>query len=122
MGAKECVVQGFKASAVAAGLKKDNALDLALIFSENEATAAGVFTTNKVKAAPVILTQEHIQKGNARAIIANAGCANACTGTAGLNDARKTADLVAKQLGVCSDEVLVASTGVIGKPGCKRNC
>ena len=109
-------VQGFKASAVAAGLKKDNALDLALIFSEKEATAAGVFTTNKVKAAPVILTQEHIQKGNARAIIANAGCANACTGTAGLNDARQTADLVAKQLGVRSDEVLVASTGVIGKP------
>jgi len=116
MNHKKITVQGYKASAVAAGLKKDNALDLALIFSENDAAAAGVFTTNKVKAASVLLTQEHIKKGKARAIIANAGCANACTGTAGLNNARKIADFVAKQLGVSSDEVLVASTGVIGKP------
>ncbi len=76
-------VQGFKASAVAAGLKKDNSLDLALLFSEKEAAAAGVFTTNKVKAGPVILSRDHIGKGKARAIIANAGCANACTGKAG---------------------------------------
>ncbi len=113
---RKYIVQGFKASVAAVGLKKDNTPDLALILSESEATAAGVFTTNKVKAASVILTQEHIQKGKARAIIANAGCANACTGLQGLKDARRTADLTAKQLGVSSDDVLVASTGVIGKP------
>jgi len=116
MNRNKNTVQGFKASSTAVGLKKDNNLDLALIYSEKEATAAGVFTTNKVKAAPVILTREHIQKGKARAIIANAGCANACTGSAGLNDSRKTADIVAKQLGVRPDDILVASTGVIGKP------
>jgi glutamate N-acetyltransferase/amino-acid N-acetyltransferase len=109
-------VQGFKASAISAGLKKDKALDLALIVSEHVSAAAGVFTTNKVKAAPLILTQEHIGNGKARAIITNAGNANACTGERGLNDAHRTADLVARELGVPVDEVLVASTGVIGQP------
>ncbi|MBW1851176.1 MAG: bifunctional glutamate N-acetyltransferase/amino-acid acetyltransferase ArgJ [Deltaproteobacteria bacterium] len=108
-------VQGFKASAVPAGLKKDNSLDMALIFSEKEATAAGVFTTNRVKAAPILLTREHIAAGKARAIIANAGNANACTGEAGINDARRTAELVAEALGINPDEVLVSSTGVIGQ-------
>jgi glutamate N-acetyltransferase/amino-acid N-acetyltransferase len=115
MRIEEVTVQGFKASAVAAGLKKDNALDLAMIVSENEATAAGVFTTNKVKAAPVILSQERVGKGKARAIIANAGCANACTGKAGLDAARMTARLLADELGIPSDTVLLASTGVIGQ-------
>jgi len=110
------MVQGFKASAVKAGLKKDKGLDLALIFSERETAVAGVFTTNKVVAAPVILTREHTKNGRARAIIANAGNANACTGKAGFNDARRTAELVADKLGIGSDEVLVASTGVIGQP------
>ncbi len=112
----EHMVQGFKASAVKAGLKKDKGLDLALIFSERETAVAGVFTTNKVVAAPVILTREHTKNGRARAIIANAGNANACTGKAGFNDARRTAELVADRLGIGSDEVLVASTGVIGQP------
>jgi len=116
MQQSEHMVQGFKASAVKAGLKKDKGLDLALIFSERETAVAGVFTTNKVVAAPVILTREHIKSGRARAIIANAGNANACTGKAGFNDARRTAELVADRLGVGSDEVLVASTGVIGQP------
>jgi glutamate N-acetyltransferase/amino-acid N-acetyltransferase len=110
------IIQGFKASAVAAGLKKDNALDLALIFSDKEATAAGVFTTNKVKAAPVLVSREHVGTGKARAIIANAGCANACSGKAGLENARMTAGLLAEELGIGDDEVLVASTGVIGEP------
>ena len=110
------MVQGFKASAVAAGLKKDHSLDMALILSEKEAVAAGVFTTNKVKAAPVLLTREHVGGGKAKAIIANAGNANACTGEQGLNDARHTAELVAKELGISPEEVLVASTGVIGQP------
>ncbi len=116
MQQSEHMVQGFKASAVKAGLKKDNGLDLALIFSEKETAVAGVFTTNKVVAAPVILTRGHTKNGRARAIIANAGNANACTGKAGFNDARRTAELVADRLGIGSDEVLVASTGVIGQP------
>jgi glutamate N-acetyltransferase/amino-acid N-acetyltransferase len=112
----ENIVRGFKASGVRAGLKKDNALDLALIFSEKESAAAGVFTSNKVVAAPVIVTQEHVGNGKARTIIANAGNANACTGKQGLHNARRTAELVAGRLGISSDEVLVASTGVIGQP------
>jgi len=116
MQQSEYMVQGFKASAVKAGLKKDKGLDLALIFSERETAVAGVFTTNKVVAAPVILTREHIKSGRSRAIIANAGNANACTGKAGFDDARRTAELVADRLGIGSDEVLVASTGVIGQP------
>lgn len=116
MQQSEYTVQGFKASAVKAGLKKDKGLDLALIVSETEAAVAGVFTTNKVVAAPVILTREHTKNGRARAIIANAGNANACTGKSGFNDARRTAELVADKLGIGTDEVLVASTGVIGQP------
>jgi glutamate N-acetyltransferase/amino-acid N-acetyltransferase len=110
------IVQGFTASAGAAGIKKDGGLDVALIFSEKAAASAGVFTTNRVKAAPVILSQENIRKGTARAIIANSGNANACTGNVGLYDARREAELVAKELGIKPDEVLVASTGVIGAP------
>ncbi|MBW2216786.1 MAG: bifunctional ornithine acetyltransferase/N-acetylglutamate synthase, partial [Deltaproteobacteria bacterium] len=79
MDKKNLMIQGFKASAVAAGLKKDNVLDMALILSEKEAVAAGVFTTNKVKAAPVLLTRDHVGRGKATAIVANAGNANACT-------------------------------------------
>ncbi|MFO7601313.1 MAG: bifunctional glutamate N-acetyltransferase/amino-acid acetyltransferase ArgJ [Candidatus Desulfacyla sp.] len=109
-------VPGFKASAAIAGLKKGNALDVGLIVSETEAAAAGVFTTNKVRAAPVILSDRHLEKGKARAIIVNAGNANACTGARGLDDALTTAELVAEALGVNSGEVLVASTGVIGQP------
>ena len=116
MGMKNYVIQGFKASAISAGLKKDGALDLALITSEVESTAAGVFTTSKVRAAPVILSHDHIKGGKARGVIANAGNANACTGDIGLRDARRTADLVAGELRVPSEEVLVASTGVIGQP------
>ncbi len=108
-------VRGFKAAAVASGLKKVHGLDLALIVSERAATAAGVFTTNKVKAAPVILSQKNIQNGRATTIIANAGNANACTGNPGLADAERTADLVGKALGISPDEILVASTGVIGQ-------
>ncbi len=109
-------VRGFKASVTEAGIKKRGGLDLALIFSEREASAAGVFTGNKVKAAPVLVSQENIKKGKARAIIANSGNANACTGDAGLQSARYTVKAVAKELGISPEEVLVASTGVIGAP------
>jgi len=107
-------VQGFRAAAAAAGQKKHGGLDLGLIVSDRTAAAAGVFTTNRVKAAPVLLAQEHISRGEARAVVANAGCANACTGAPGLDDARRTAGLVGEHLGVGAEEVLVTSTGVIG--------
>ena len=109
-------VRGFKASVLAAGIKKRGGLDLALIFSEREASAAGVFTGNKVKAAPVLVSQENIKKGRGRAIVANSGNANACTGEAGLQSARFTVERVARELGIGPEEVLVASTGVIGAP------
>lgn len=115
MDEEKHIVQGFKASAVVAGLKKGDALDVALIVSDREAAAAGIFTTNKVKAAPVILSERHLKNGKARAIIANAGNANACTGDAGLNDARRTTELVGQGLGIRAEDVLVASTGVIGE-------
>ncbi len=115
MDEEKHIVQGFKAAAVVAGLKKGDALDVALIVSDREAAAAGVFTTNKVRAAPVILSERHVENGKARAIIANAGNANACTGDPGLNDARRTAELVGQGLGISPEDVLVASTGVIGE-------
>jgi len=114
MSDESYIVKGFKAAAVAAGIKKQGGLDLALIFSEREATAAGVFTTNKVKAAPVILSQEQVRRGKARAIIANAGNANACTGQGGFLVAKETAEITARELKVDPEDVLVASTGVIG--------
>ncbi len=112
----EYMIQGFKVSAVAAGLKKNGAPDLALIYSEKESTAAGIFTTSRVKAAPVLLSMENIRKGKARAIVANAGNANACTGSRGMDDARVTIERVSQFLEIDSKDVLVASTGVIGKP------
>ncbi len=115
METEKDIIRGFRASALSAGLKKDGGLDLALIASEVGCWAAGVFTANRVKAAPVILSHAHLGDGKARAIIANAGNANACTGETGLRDARRTADLVANKLGVLPEEVLVASTGVIGQ-------
>lgn len=88
---------------------------MALIYSEVPAAATGVFTTNKVKAAPVIVTKENLKGGKARAVIANAGNANACTGEEGLRNAALTAELIAEALGVGKDEIMVASTGVIGQ-------
>ncbi len=111
------LIQGFKVAAIAAGLKKEaGALDMALIFSETEAAAAGVFTTSKVRAAPVLVSQERIAAGKARAIIANAGNANACTGTQGISDVRQTTVMLVKELDLLPEQVLVASTGVIGQP------
>ena len=116
MGSDKYIVPGFKASVIAAGIKKRGGLDLALIFSEREASAAGVFTGNKVKAAPVLVSQENIRKGKARAIVANSGNANACTGEAGVQSARFTVERAARELGIGHEQVLVASTGVIGAP------
>lgn len=106
--------RGFKASGVKAGIKKSGKDDLAVIYSEKEAAAAGVFTQNLVAAAPVFVSKEVAKKGTARAVVVNAGCANACTGRQGMEDAKKMAELAAEALGTRADEVFVASTGVIG--------
>jgi glutamate N-acetyltransferase/amino-acid N-acetyltransferase len=116
MESDKYTVQGFKASVLEAGIKKRGGLDLALLFSDREASAAGVFTGNKVKAAPILVSQENIKKGRARAIVANSGNANACTGEAGLQSARFTTEGIARELGIGPEQVLVASTGVIGAP------
>ena len=106
--------KGFKAAGVKAGIKKSGNLDLALIYTEKEAAVAGVFTKNAVAAAPVIVDKEHIKNGKAHAIVANAGCANACTGEIGLKNAQEMAKLAAAELGCDPYDVLVGSTGIIG--------
>jgi glutamate N-acetyltransferase/amino-acid N-acetyltransferase len=107
---------GFRVAGVSCGIKKKDALDLALIVSDGLATAAAVFTTNKAQAAPVLVSREHLAQtsGHARAILVNSGCANACTGPEGMAVARGSADVVASALGCAASQVLIASTGVIG--------
>jgi glutamate N-acetyltransferase / amino-acid N-acetyltransferase len=109
-----CAPKGFKAGGIACGIKKNQQLDLAVIASDIPATAAGIFTTNKVQAAPIYVSKQHLLKGTAQAIIANSGNANACVGPAGMQAAETMAAAAAITLGIVSDSVLVASTGVIG--------
>ncbi|HUI28634.1 MAG TPA: bifunctional glutamate N-acetyltransferase/amino-acid acetyltransferase ArgJ [Candidatus Acidoferrales bacterium] len=108
---------GFLANGTSAGIKENGSLDLGLVVSENTATTAGVFTKNKFTAAPVILCAKNLlkSKNKCRAIIVNSGCANALTGKAGLKYAEAIISEIAKELHVPKAEVLVASTGVIGK-------
>jgi glutamate N-acetyltransferase/amino-acid N-acetyltransferase len=108
-------VPGFLANGVHTGIKTDGGRDLALIYSTTPATAAGVFTTNCFKAAPVLLDQERIRSGIAQAVIANSGVANAATGTEGMADALAVSKAVSKELKIADEKVLVASTGVIGQ-------
>jgi glutamate N-acetyltransferase/amino-acid N-acetyltransferase len=110
--------RGFRTSAVSCGIKNPGAerLDLALILSDEPCTSAGTFTTNRVKAAPVKMTQTHLRRGELRAIVANSGNANACTGIQGIHDSRAMAKGVASQLGLRRSQVGVCSTGVIGLP------
>jgi len=110
----ELKVAGFRFAATAAGLKKSGKPDMAMIVSDSPCTAVGVFTTNKVVAAPVILTRPRIAAGRCQAILVNAGNANACTGAAGLDDARRCGELAAAALGIDEALVAVSSTGVIG--------
>lgn len=107
-------VKGFLFSTVEAAIKKAGRKDLALIFSEVPATAAAVFTTSSVKAAPVLVSREHIASGTAQALIVNSGNANACTGEPGMKVAQETSTLVACSLGIDAAAVQVCSTGVIG--------
>ena len=110
-----CFPRGFRAAGVPCGIKPGRP-DLALIAAERAVSAAGVFTTNLAPAAPVVLSRRHLSAGRARAIVANAGCANAATGARGLEDARRMAALAAEGLGCAPGEIVVASTGVIGVP------
>lgn len=105
---------GFKVAGYGCGIKK-NAKDLALIYSIDPCVAAGVFTQNEVKAAPVVLSELHVKDGSIQAVIANSGNANAYTGAAGHVNAAEMARLTAKELDISSDMVLVASTGIIGE-------
>jgi len=107
---------GFKASALSCGIKRSGKPDLALIFSETPAHAAGVFTNNKLFAAPIRVSKAHLKKsGTACAIIVNSGNANSFTGRGGFKDAEKEALYLSKALGIEAKDVLVASTGIIGK-------
>jgi glutamate N-acetyltransferase/amino-acid N-acetyltransferase len=109
--------QGFRSSALHCGIKASaSALDLTVLASDGNASAAGIFTTNLAQAAPVILSRRHLERsqGVARAIVVNSGCANACTGARGMADADRMAAEVAAGLGCSPEQVLVASTGVIG--------
>ena len=113
--------RGFKAAGVSAGIKRRGThasppLDLALVVSDAPCTAAAVFTTNRAQAAPVLVSREHLERshGTARAVIVNSGCANACTGDEGLQVARDMATETARLVGCPVEQVLVASTGVIG--------
>jgi glutamate N-acetyltransferase/amino-acid N-acetyltransferase len=113
---KRIIVPGFKFSGIRAGIKESGESDLALIYSENTAVTAGVFTTNKIKAAPVKLALKKIKSQKGRAIIINSGNANACTGKQGDKDAREVTSELAKELGLSIGLVYVSSTGIIGRP------
>ncbi len=111
----EISCRGFAAAGIACGIKKNGNPDLGLIFCERPAAVAGVFTRNRVKAAPVLLDQERMAAGRCRAVVVNAGNANCCTGAEGMQNARRMAACVARELDIDEGEVLVASTGVIGQ-------
>lgn len=106
--------EGFLADGICCGIKRNRKKDLCVIFSESDAVAAGVFTTNRVKAAPIKICEKHIKNDKIRTIVINSGNANACTGKDGLDDASKIVETAAAVFGVDAGEVLVASTGRIG--------
>ncbi len=110
------IVPGFTAAGLAAGIKKQGGLDLALITSEIPVAAAGVFTTNRVKAAPVLLCRARLRRGAAQAILVNSGNANACTGPQGKKDTRDLTRETGRLLRIPETAILPASTGVIGTP------
>lgn len=108
--------KGFRAASLAAGIKKGNKKDMALIYSEVPCVAAGTFTTNIVKAAPVKWDQDIVyDHAHAQAVVCNSGIANACTGAEGASDCEKTAEVTARVFNIPKESVLVASTGVIGQ-------
>jgi glutamate N-acetyltransferase / amino-acid N-acetyltransferase len=108
--------EGFVAGAVHCGVRKNDRLDLAIVHSTVPASGAGMFTANRVQAAPVVVSREHLEVAQPQAIVANAGVANAATGEPGLAAARASAAATAAKLGLEPEQVLVLSTGVIGAP------
>ncbi|MBR6230635.1 MAG: bifunctional glutamate N-acetyltransferase/amino-acid acetyltransferase ArgJ [Lachnospiraceae bacterium] len=111
-----CAAKGYKASGVHCGIRKNrDKRDLSLIYSEVPASCAGVYTTNLVKGAPIAITKKHIENGIAQAIICNSGNANTCNAD-GPYIAEKTCSLLAEELGIPADDIVVSSTGVIGQP------
>jgi glutamate N-acetyltransferase/amino-acid N-acetyltransferase len=108
-------VPGILAAGIHAGIKPAAARDLALVYSSTPATAAGVFTTNRIVGAPVKVTRERLKSGVAQAIVASSGCSNVATGEQGIRDAREMTEIVAKHLRIPEERVLVASTGIIGR-------
>jgi glutamate N-acetyltransferase/amino-acid N-acetyltransferase len=107
---------GFKASGIFSGVKKNGKPDLALIVSEEDCLATGIFTTNQIKAPSVSISQRRVRGAGIRAIIINSGNANACTGDAGTKDALQIAEKLSSHLGCDAKKILMASTGVIGRP------
>ena len=110
------ILQGFQFNGIASGIKKNGTKDLGLIYSEVPAAAAGVFTTNRVKAAPVLISQQRIRSGTTQAILVNSGNANACTGDKGMKAACQLTTTIARGMKIREEMVLLASTGVIGVP------
>ncbi|MCK5282219.1 MAG: bifunctional glutamate N-acetyltransferase/amino-acid acetyltransferase ArgJ [Nanoarchaeota archaeon] len=106
-------VKGISAVGKAIGIKK-NKLDFGVIYSDRICNAAAVYTQNSVKGAPLLVTKEHLRDGKSQAIVINSGVANVCTGEKGITDAKETAELAANELNVKIEDVLVASTGLIG--------
>jgi glutamate N-acetyltransferase/amino-acid N-acetyltransferase len=109
-------VPGILAAGITAGIKPSGKKDIALIYSSAPARAAGIFTTNQVKGASVLVSQEHIRDGKAQAIVASSGCSNVCTGEQGVKDAREITKTVGELLRIKPNQVLIAATGVIGQP------
>ena len=111
-----CAAKGFKANGIHCGIRKNRSKrDLALIFCEKQCSAAAVYTTNLVKGAPLTVTKKHLENGVAQAVICNSGNANTCNAD-GIEIAEKMSDLLAQRLGITANDVVVASTGVIGQP------
>lgn len=109
-------VSGFRFGATHSGVKSDGGLDLGVIVADEPVSVAAMFTKNRVRAAPVELSMQRVERGRAQAIVVNSGNANACTGKKGMEDAKVITSIVADELGVADDMVLMASTGVIGQP------
>jgi glutamate N-acetyltransferase/amino-acid N-acetyltransferase len=109
-------VPGILAAGITAGIKPSGKKDIALVYSSAPARAAAIFTTNQVKGASVLVSQEHVRDGKAQAIVASSGCSNVCTGEQGVKDAREITKTVGELLRIKSNQVLIAATGVIGQP------
>lgn len=114
--AKLTLPKGFRVAAGTFGLKPSGSPDMAMIVADQPCEAAGVFTTNKVPGAPVTVSKHHLRRPHIQAIICNSGCSNVCNGEAGIRDAKAMCRMTADQLGCTAEQVLVCSTGVIGRP------